>query len=120
VATPVGFWACPFFVCMNEGDAERWVRLGSWSCPEDVARADWGWLGGGGARERERSREGNTRGAEGRLCALAWSERQRRSVGLEVACLRCYQSGRREGGLGCTHGAAMWGSRVGQVLVLAW
>jgi hypothetical protein len=85
-----------------------------------VARAGWGWLGGVGAREREWLRLGNMRGAEKVLHALSWSERQRGSGELEVGCLGGCQSKGEERGLGCTRGAARWGSRVDGVQVPAW
>jgi hypothetical protein len=61
VATPVGSWGCPLPACVNKRDRE-----GAWSqahgrVQDDVARAEWGWLDGGGAREWEQSRLGCAR-----------------------------------------------------------
>jgi hypothetical protein len=39
----------------------------------DVHRAGWGWIGGGGVRERELACLGTKRGAERGMRALVWS-----------------------------------------------
>jgi hypothetical protein len=79
-----------------------------------------GWLGGGGAREREGSRLGNTQGAGTPLRALVWSERQREGVELEVGCLGVCQSKGKEREIGGTPEADWWGCGVVWVQVHAW
>jgi hypothetical protein len=59
-------------------------------------RAGWGWLGGGGAREREWARLGTKRDAEREMRALVWSGGQRGGVEVEVVCLGLCQ-GKGEG-----------------------
>jgi hypothetical protein len=72
-------------------------------------RAGWGWIGGGGAWERERARLGTQRDAEGGMRSLVWSERQRGSGGLEVVCLGLCPERGRGGELGFTQVADRWG-----------
>jgi hypothetical protein len=82
--------------------------------------AGCGWLGGGGAREREWARLGTKRDAEREMRVLVWSGGQRGGVELEVVCLGlCPERGRGRG-LGFTQGADRWGCRVGWVQILAW
>jgi hypothetical protein len=51
---------------------------------------------------------------------LAWSERQREGVELEVGCLGVYQSKGEERGMGDTPEADRWGGGAVWVLVHAW
>jgi hypothetical protein len=86
----------------------------------DVARADWGCLGGVGARGWKRARLGNTRGSERVLRALVGSERQRGSGELKVGCLGGCQSKGEERGIGGTPGADRWGGVVYWVQLPSW
>jgi hypothetical protein len=86
----------------------------------DVFGAGWGWVGGVGAREREGSRLGNTRGAGTPLRALIWSERQREGVELEVGCLGFCQGKGKGREIGGTLEADSWGCGVVWVQVHAW
>jgi hypothetical protein len=74
-------------LCMNERDTGPACSRARHHVHSDMDIAGWELLGGGGARKGELARLGNTRDAEVRLRALAWSERQRGSVGLKVVYL---------------------------------
>jgi hypothetical protein len=102
VAAPVRCWGRVELACVNESDREKAWGRNRGRVQIDVAGTGWGWLGGGGAREREGARLGNMRGAGMPLRALAWSERQRGGVELEVLGLGLYLEQGRGRGLGCT------------------
>jgi hypothetical protein len=87
VAAPVGCWCGVESMCLNESEWERaWGRERG-RVQSDMHGAGWGWLGGGGAREREWACLWTKRDAEREMCVLVWSGGQRGGVEVEVVCL---------------------------------
>jgi hypothetical protein len=77
VAAPIGCWGGVESACLNESDWERaWGRERG-RVQSDVHGAGWGWLGSGGAREREWARLGTKRDAERERCARSFGREGR-------------------------------------------
>jgi hypothetical protein len=76
----VGWWSAAELACMNETD-----RGWAWGRERERARGDvlgagWGWIVGGGSRERWLARLGTMRGAKRGMHSVVWSGGQRGGV----------------------------------------